>query len=165
MKYRLPRSAERNDRGALLISIQEKMSDAWSKLHLVSDGTPTRSIAGSPTAHFSGCWHVPGCDCRKRLICDCRTSLRMVLSSDILNSAKADCFRSMRPHKLPWSVICRSDACLPPSTITCSLAWESRSCFGTTPTWHFAEPSRRSAFRAIRAFRGPRSMRCDTHLP
>ena len=54
---------------------------------------------------------------------------------------------------------------LPHSTITCSLACENTSCFGTTPTLHFAELSRRSAFRVIRASRGPRSMRCDTHLP
>ena len=78
---------------------------------------------------------------------------------------KSRCFRSIRRHKLPWSVICRSDASLPHSTITCSLACENGSCFGTTPTLHFAELSRRSAFRVIRAFRGPRSMRCDTHLP
>ena len=127
-------------------------------------GDPTRSIAGLPTAHFSDYWHVRACDSRKRLISGCRTSPRMVLSFEILNSARADWFRFIRRHKLPWSVICRSDASLPHSTITCSLVWENRSCFGTMPTWHFAEPSRRSAFRVIRAFRGPRSMRCDTPL-
>ena len=164
MKCRLLSSAARTDRGALLTFIRKKTFSGSSKPHRVWGDTLIRSIAVSPTAHSSGYWHVPACDCRKRSISGCRTSLRMVLSFDILNSAKADCCRSIRPHKLRWSVICRSDASLPPSTITCSLACENTSCFGTTPTLHFAELSRRSAFRVIRAFRGPRSMRCDTHL-
>jgi hypothetical protein len=126
---------------------------------------PNPEYRGLTYSTFFGLLAVPACDCRKRSISGCKTSLRMVLSFDILNSAKADCCRSIRPHKLRWSVICRSDASLPPSTITCSLACENTSCFGTTPTLHFAELSRRSAFRVIRAFRGPRSMRCDTHLP
>src|SRR5580658_9920993 len=165
MKYRLLSSAARTDRGALLTFIREKKFSASSKPHLVWGDTLILSIAVSPTAHFSGYWHVPACGCRKRSISGCRTSLWMVLSFDILNSAKTDCFRSIRRHKLPWSVICQSDASLPHSTITCSLACENTSCFGTTPTLHFAELSRRSAFRVIRASRGPRSMRCDTHLP
>ena len=49
MKYHLPRSAERNDHGVLLIFIQEKRSKASSKLHLRSTGTqPGVSRANLP---------------------------------------------------------------------------------------------------------------------
>jgi len=62
---------------------------AASKPHLRWGGTPTPSIAALPTAHSSDCWHAPACGCRKRSISACRTSARMVLSFEILNSARA----------------------------------------------------------------------------
>ena len=61
--------------------------------------------------------------------------------------------------QLHWNVISRSGASLLRSTITSLLACGNTSCFGTTPILHFARASRRSASRAIRAFRGLRSMR------
>ena len=94
MKCRLLSSAARTDRGALLTFIRKKTFSGSSKPHGVWGDTLIRSIAVSPTAHSSGYWHVPACDCRKRSISGCKTSLRMVLSFDILNSAKADCCRS-----------------------------------------------------------------------
>ena len=71
------------------IFIPEKTFNASSKPHLKWGGNPTPSIAGLLTAHSSGCWHVPACGCRRRSIYDYRTSPRMVLSFDTLNSARA----------------------------------------------------------------------------
>jgi hypothetical protein len=73
MKCRLPHSAERSGRGALLIFSNEEMSNGSFKLHLRWGGIPTPRFAALPTAHFSGCWHVPECDSQRPSICICRT--------------------------------------------------------------------------------------------
>ncbi len=97
MKCRLPCSAARTDRGALLIFIREKMSNASSKPHL-GGAIPQSGVSRAHLQHiFRAVGMYRHATVGSDQSPDCRTSLRMVLSFEYeipqkpSDSAPSDC--------------------------------------------------------------------------